>query len=557
MKKFLSFFAAAMLMVGFASCEDVEDPYETPDVPGDSTEVNGPATLPYEESFASSLGEFTSYTTDGQGEWINDYSTAKATGYDNATKVTTAGTFYLVSPEFDLTNVKEAHVAYEYIVQYNKGDENQQVLITASFDAANPAQGWTLLNQDHVAGLKTADGKTDWNTFTKADLQIPAEFLGQKVRVAFRYNTNATSGSTWEVRNFLFAEGKAAEGGEVEEPEVPDTPDTPVTSDGLVENGGFESWAGGVPTSWKTASSAGNATIQQSTDARTGSYAVLVKGTTSGNKRLGYKETTYKAGTYTMTFYVKAATAEGGSVRPGYATFNADGTINSSGYKYSENYVNDLSNTEWTKVEHTVTLEADQQICWVIMNSKNPGKDVIIDDFTVSTADGGLVEGGEVVGPEEPIVESAGTFVATTEVKSGQYLIGALVDGVYKVATKYDESKTYGYTSAVDAVAAGGAITTATAAEVYTLTAVDGGYTIQDASGRYLYMTGSYNSFNLSADMPAEGAVYAITFNEDGTANIVNTTMNKTWQYSVQYTSYGAYPEINSANVMPTLFVKQ
>ena len=380
-----------MLAVGFTSCEEVDDPYVTPDVPenpSDSTTVEDGAngvTLPYQESFETSLGLFKNYTTDGRGAWINDYSTAKATGYDNASKVTTAGTYYLVSPEIDLTKVTEAHVAYEYILRYDRGQENQQVYITAAFDEANPAAGWTLLNGTHKEG-------TDWNTFSKADLQVPAEFVGKKVRIAFRYNTNATSGSTWEVKNFAIAEGKASDVPEVEEPTIPDTPDTPVTSDGLVENGSFESWTDGVPTSWKPKSSAGNATLAQSTDARTGSYSVLVKGATSGNKRIGYKETTYKAGTYTVTFYAKAATADGGSVRAGYATFNADGTINSSGYKYMDGYINGLSNTEWTKVETTFTLDSDQQICWVVMNSKNPGKDVLIDDFTVSTADGGLVE---------------------------------------------------------------------------------------------------------------------------------------------------------------------
>ena len=83
MKKFLSFFAAAMLAVGFTSCEEVDDPYVTPDVPGDSTTVeDGKVSLPYEESFAKSLGQFKNYTTDGQGAWVIDYSTAKATGYD-------------------------------------------------------------------------------------------------------------------------------------------------------------------------------------------------------------------------------------------------------------------------------------------------------------------------------------------------------------------------------------------------------------------------------------------------------------------------------------------
>lgn len=521
--------------------------------PSEPSEEDGPKKLPYTETFSTDMGGFKSYTTAGQGEWIIDYSTAKATGYDNATKVTTAGTYYLVSPEISLEGQTEAHVLYEYIVNYNKGDENQQFLITAAFNEAQPAEGWTLLNQTHAADKKNAEGKTDWNTFTTADLDIPAEFMGKTIRLAFRYNTNATSGSTWEVRNFAIQAGKAGTGGGSDQPEGP------VTSDGLVENGDFESWSGNVPTSWKTASSAGNATLAQSTDARSGSYAVLVKGTSSGNKRLGYKETTYKAGTYTMTFYAKAATATGGSVRPGYATFNADGTINGSGYKYGE-YTNNLSQSEWTKVEHSFTLASDQQICLVIMNSKNPGGDVLIDDFSLSTADGGLVGGGDAPAEpdEEEPVQPVGTFKLTTTVADGSYLLGALVDGTYKLAT-HDASKSYGYVNVTDAKASGDVISTATANEVYTIKSVSGGYTIQAADSRYLYMKGDYNSFNFDASMPSEGAVWTITPAANGTVSIVNVLTGKTWQYSIDYTSYGAYPEVatDGTKVLPSLFVKQ
>lgn len=355
------------------------------------------------------------------------------------------------------------------------------------------------------------------------------------------------------MRNFAIQAGKAGTGGGSDQPEGP------VTSDGLVENGDFESWSGNVPTSWKTASSAGNATLSQSTDARSGSYAVLVKGTSSGNKRLGYKETTYKAGTYTMTFYAKAATATGGSVRPGYATFNADGTINGSGYKYGE-YTNNLSQSEWTKVEHSFTLASDQQICLVIMNSKNPGADVLIDDFSLSTADGGLVGGGDA--PAEPDEEEpaqpVGTFKLTTTVADGSYLLGALVNGTYKLAT-HDASKSYGYVNVTDAKASGDVISTATANEIYTIKSVSGGYTIQAADGRYLYMKGDYNSFNFDASMPSEGAVWTITPAANGTVNIVNVLTGKTWQYSIDYTSYGAYPEVatDGTKVLPSLFVKQ
>ncbi len=346
--------------------------------------------LPYTEEFSTTMGAFKSYTTSGKGEWIIDFKTAKATGYDNATKVTTAGTYYLVSPQISLEGQTEAHVSYEYILRYDKGQENQQVYISTSFDEAKPAEGWTLLNGQHTEG-------TDWNTFSAADLQIPAEYMGKTIRLAFRYNTNAESGSTWEVKNFAIQSGKAGEPGNNE---GEDTPDTPVTGDNLLQNGDFEGWSGGKPNHWKTASTAGNATLKQSTDAHRGSYSVEVTGATSANKRLGYKETTFKKGTYTMRFFVKAATAGGGSVRPGYATFKEDGTINGSGYTYGE-YVNDLTNTAWTEVVHTFTLEQDQQICLVVMNAKKPGLNVLIDDFTLATEDGGIVGGGAVE-PEEP-----------------------------------------------------------------------------------------------------------------------------------------------------------
>ena len=68
-------------------------------------------------------------------------------------------------------------------------------------------------------------------------------------------------------------------------------------------------------------------------------------------------------------------------------------------------------------------------------------------------------------------------------------------------------------------------------------------------------MKDNFNSFNVDATMPAEGAVWTITANADGTVNIVNVLKKKTIQYSVQYTSYGAYSDIK--NVLPSLFIKK
>lgn len=329
-------------------------------------------TLPYTESFETTLGGFKNYTTSGAGEWIIDYSTAKATGYDNATQATTAGTYYIVSPAISLEGVTEAHVSYEYILRYDRGAENQQTYISTDF-AGDPTKAtWVLLKGDHTEG-------SDWSTFSQADIDIPAEFLGKQIFIAFRYNTNNVSGSTWEVKNFAIQSGKAGS--------TPEPGGSENIGDASEPNGGFENWDGGKPIHWKSASTASSATLSQSTDAHGGSYSVLVKGQTK-NTRLAYKELTLPAGTYTMTFYIKAANAgEVVSCRPGYAIV-IDGSISGGdSYKYAD-YVNDIGSDEWILVEHSFTLEAETVVCPLVMNPKNPGKDFLIDDFTLSNAAG-------------------------------------------------------------------------------------------------------------------------------------------------------------------------
>lgn len=157
-------------------------------------------------------------------------------------------------------------------------------------------------------------------------------------------------------------------------------PDTPSTGDTTTPNGNFETWVDGKPNNWKTASSAGNASLAQSTDAHSGKYSVKVGGSTSANKRLGYKEMELKAGTYKIKYYVKAATATGASVQSGFVPVT-EGKVGD--YKYS-GYINNISNTEWTLVEQELVIPSDGTYCIVIMNSKKPGGDVLIDDLTLT-----------------------------------------------------------------------------------------------------------------------------------------------------------------------------
>lgn len=162
---------------------------------------------------------------------------------------------------------------------------------------------------------------------------------------------------------------------------TPGGEDTPVVD--ADTNGDFEAWSGSTPLNWTTTSTAGNATLKQSTDAHGGKYSVEVAGTASANKRLGRKEMKLTAGTYTMTFWTKAATSAGGSVRPGFVPVT-DGAVGS--YVYGD-YTNNLTNDQWVQVTHTFDIPSDGTYSIVIMNSKSPGAAVLIDDFILMKGD--------------------------------------------------------------------------------------------------------------------------------------------------------------------------
>lgn len=211
---------------------------------------------------------------------------------------------------------------------------------------------------------------------SKEDLKV-----GQKVTILGKIMkfTDKNGNDIMEVdktSSIVKIEGEGT-GGEVKPDPKPDpTPGEVATG----ENGGFENWTDGKPINWKTASTAGNATLSQSEDAHSGKYSVKVKGVSGKNMRLGYKEITLKAGEYKVKFYVKAATENGASICPGIVPVT-DGKVGK--YIYG-NYVNELKNTEWKLVEQTLKAAEDGTYCFVIMNSGKPGGDILIDDFTVT-----------------------------------------------------------------------------------------------------------------------------------------------------------------------------
>lgn len=192
----------------------------TPDTPADGY-IN--------ETFSKSFGSFTAKTIKGTAWGIDSYGYAKATGYDNASKITTPSESYIVSKAIDLSASKSATLEFSYILRYVtkngvpvEGVKNQ-VLITDNYTGDPATTKWT----DITGTMKEGTDWATWETY-KHDL---SDFKGKKnVVIALHYACAASSG-TWEVKNLSV---KEATGGT---PDTPSKPDTPATKDGITIDG--------------------------------------------------------------------------------------------------------------------------------------------------------------------------------------------------------------------------------------------------------------------------------------------------------------------------------
>ena len=141
------------------------------------------------------------------------------------------------------------------------------------------------------------------------------------------------------------------------------------------------------------------------------------------------------------------------------------------------------------------------------------------------------------------------TVTFSYKVPAAAGLPASIADGTYVILagnltmSSLAQDKGYGYPTANEVTVEGGAVSGHFKADVLTITNVDGGVTIQDAYGRYFYLKGTYNSFNVDATAPAEGHIWEVLQNGEHYI-FVNKTNGKTLAYSASYTSWGAYPEL-------------
>ena len=185
MKKVFSLLLTAFAAFAFHSCEDVPPPYEI----NDDADNSGPKNVFFDETFTTSLGDFSAINTVGTYAWACSYSCAQVTSYvdtdGDGTKENNEAESWLISPASDLTDVDAACISFEYILRYanaNQMESHYQLLISSNYVPGKLAEAaWTALPFNLVQG-------SDWDTwYSRGNVNVPAEFLGQpNVTVALR-----------------------------------------------------------------------------------------------------------------------------------------------------------------------------------------------------------------------------------------------------------------------------------------------------------------------------------------------------------------------------------
>ena len=112
----------------------------------------------------------------------------------------------------------------------------------------------------------------------------------------------------------------------------------------------------------------------------------------------------------------------------------------------------------------------------------------------------------------------------------------------------------YGYLNTVSATDNAGVVNQLGTLNAFTFKAVEGGYTIQDEAGKYYYLSGTYDSFNVSATAPTDGSqIWTVERQGDGTFVVKNSLKNKFVQFTT-YNTYGAYADLQAGAVLPVLY---
>lgn len=146
------------------------------------------------------------------------------------------------------------------------------------------------------------------------------------------------------------------------------------------------------------------------------------------------------------------------------------------------------------------------------------------------------------------VISPIALFTSTNDVADGKYLINSN----NKIAYSFYDNINSGNLNMKDVTVLNKYIETNEFC-AFSFTSTSGGYNIQDAYGRYLYMNN--NTLCASSSKPSTGEVWSISSNKTSGATIKNTSTGKIIAYNSQEAAFGLYAENEtSGKELPVLY---
>ncbi len=157
------------------------------------------------------------------------------------------------------------------------------------------------------------------------------------------------------------------------------------------------------------------------------------------------------------------------------------------------------------------------------------------------------VDKGTYVYPTLFVSGDNGASVSTSGIKAGDILVLAKYGDSYYALDKIKDTSNngYGYSTSTSVTVTDGVVSQADFdANKLTIAAVDGGFTIKNTDGNYLWHKGTYASFQYSSDLPTDLTGYVWTFTKTGaTVKIANVSTGYTIALGTSFKTYGIYAD--------------
>ena len=129
-------------------------------------------------------------------EYSSQYKCMKATAYENSTTKNYESESWLISPDIDLTTVSDAYLTFEHAGGYfGTASEEATVWISKAGGEWEPLV------------IEKNNYPTSW-TFIEAGNWDLKDYVGNTVKLGFKYSSTAKKAGTWEVRNVMVLSGK-------------------------------------------------------------------------------------------------------------------------------------------------------------------------------------------------------------------------------------------------------------------------------------------------------------------------------------------------------------